>query len=82
MAYYDMDTLMAERIKQGALRLVAEHGFRERLILFQEKVLAVRTFRGRQHSSNRHDNDERQSIRSILEAIAVQPTEGETEEST
>jgi len=33
-------------------------------------------------SSNRHDNDERQSIRSILEAIAVQPTEGETEEST
>ena len=31
--------------------------------------------------SNRHDNDERKSIRSILEAIAVYSTEGETEES-
>jgi len=29
-------------------------------------------------SSNRHDNDEKQSIRSILEAIAVQLTEGKT----
>ena len=72
----------AERIKQGALRLVAEHGFREYLNpIFRRQALAVRTFRGRRASSNRHDNDERQSIRSILEAIAVQPTEGETEES-
>jgi hypothetical protein len=32
-------------------------------------------------SSNRHDNGEKQSIRSSLEAIAVHPTGTETEES-